>query len=65
MAGSGTITFRKGMKKRGQTVIGSEEAGYGVPTHVSPQGTIYYRLDGTTSTKVYKRGASSWSVANS
>lgn len=61
MAGSGMKTFRRGFThgERDGAGAGTEdfaiEAGYGTPTHVSPAGTVYVKLDATMGTSSHFR----------
>lgn len=66
MAGSGTITLREGLKQgcadgasvNTEFIPESVEKGYGTPTHVSPEGTIYVKMDATMGTTSHYRMAS-------
>lgn len=63
MAGSGTTTLRRGLKRGCAAGAGAAtefipeavEKGYGTPTHVSPEGTIYVKLDATMGTTSHYR----------
>lgn len=65
MAGSGCITLRNGLKvglKGGNATSGSAgiaadevELGYGTPTHISPDTTLYIKLDATLGTSSHFR----------
>jgi len=69
MAGSGTISTRKGLKKgcnmgasaATERIPETIEKGYGTPAHVSPEGTIYVKLDATMGTSShYVMTSGSW-----
>ena len=65
MAGSGTSSLRTGLKKglRGGGALDETapkvEYGYGTPTHASPIGTLYVKLDATVGTTSHYRMNSS------
>jgi len=69
MAGSGTISLRTGCRKglgmgasaATELIPDKVEKGYGTPTHVSPEGTIYVKLDATMgTTSHYRMVSGSW-----
>lgn len=41
---------------------GDTDAGYGTPTYAAPEGTIYQKLDGTTTGHTYRRTSSAWAA---
>lgn len=71
MAGSGSLNMRRGCKPGCAPGAGAAaeripaliEKGYGTPTHVSPEGTVYIKLDATMGTSSHYRMASgSWAA---
>ena len=71
MAGAGNTSLRKGLKHGCSMGAGAGtateripetiEKGFGTPTHVSPEGTVYVKLDATMGTTSHYRMASgSW-----
>jgi len=71
MVGSGILSLRRGLKKGLGMGAGAVaelfpdlvERGYGTPTHVSPVGTIYVKLDatmGTSSHYLYTGTTTAW-----
>ena len=65
MAGAGTLSMRTGMKKGLNMGAGTGVAteripekvnkGFGTPTYVAPEGTIYIKLDATMGTASHFR----------
>ncbi|MCK5613485.1 hypothetical protein KAR91_67065 [Candidatus Pacearchaeota archaeon] len=63
MAGSGRFSMQNGMKKGFAMGAGAAtelipekvEKGNGTPTHVSPEGTIYVKMDATMGTTSHYR----------
>ena len=69
MAGSGRtsfgVGFRKGFSMGGATaselIPEKIEKGFGTPTHISPEGTVYAKLDATMgTTSHYRMVSSTW-----
>jgi hypothetical protein len=71
MAGAGMLSMRTGMRKglaagAGASVATEKipdviEKGFGTPTHVSPEGTLYVKLDATMgTTSHYRMVSGSW-----